>query len=90
MFDQKPFLFNCINGTFNLQTMQLQPFIPDDYLTKISNVYYDAGATSQILDNFMNEIFEMKVKGCKSSEEFNTQKKDNVPKTSPKAKLELV
>lgn len=57
MFDQNPFLFNCINGTFNLQTMQLQPFNPDDYLTKISNVYYDAAATSQILDNFMNEIF---------------------------------
>lgn len=38
----------------------------------------------------LHEIFEMKVKGCKSSREFNTPKKDNVPKTSPKAKLELV
>lgn len=57
MFDGNQLLFNCINGTFNLQTMQLQDFNPDDYLTKVSNVFYVPNKTSQILDDFMNEIF---------------------------------
>lgn len=56
-FDQNPYLFNCINGTFNLQSMALQPFNPNDFITKLSNVYYDAQKTSFLLDSFMSEIF---------------------------------
>lgn len=56
-FDTNPLLFNCQNGTFNLATMVLQPFNPDDKITKISKVIYDPTKTSPILDSFMNEIF---------------------------------
>lgn len=56
-FDQDIYLLNCQNGTYNLQTKQLQPHNPKDMITKIAAAYYNPGATSTILNNFMNEIF---------------------------------
>ena len=56
-FDNNIYLFNCQNGTFDLRTQQLLPHNPKDMITKISKGFYVPGATSPILDNFMNDIF---------------------------------
>jgi putative DNA primase/helicase len=39
-FDSNPLLFNCANGTLNLETGELQPHSPADKLTKLSPVNY--------------------------------------------------
>jgi putative DNA primase/helicase len=39
-FDQKPNLFNCANGTYELDTMRFRPHDPTDLLTKGSDVVY--------------------------------------------------
>ena len=56
-FDTDNYLFNCRNGTLNLITGKLQPFDPDDMITKIANVNYVPNASNPIWDNFMQEIF---------------------------------
>jgi putative DNA primase/helicase len=56
-FDNDVYLFNCKNGTLNLRTATLQPFDPEDMITKIANVRYIPNATNPDWDKFMQEIF---------------------------------
>lgn len=56
-FDRQPYLFNCANGTLNLETGELQPHRREDMLTKISPVRYDPHATAPTWHRFLNEIF---------------------------------
>lgn len=57
-FDTQPYLFNCQNGTLNLDTMQLQPHNPKDHITLIANVNYDRNACSERFIRFIDEITE--------------------------------
>lgn len=52
-FDQNTNLFNCKNGTYNLETGTLQKHNPEDYISKISNVYYDPAASGTEIEKFM-------------------------------------
>ncbi len=57
-FDQHKELFNCKNGTYNLETGVLQKHDPDDYISKISNVYYDPAAKSTEIEKIMDTILQ--------------------------------
>ena len=57
-FDRQPYLFNCQNCTVNLATGESSPHDPMDYLSKISNVWYDPEAESPDWEKFMDEIME--------------------------------
>lgn len=54
--DKNPNLFNCQNGTFELDTMKFRPHNSEDYITKISNVVYDEKAVSEDWNKFINEV----------------------------------
>lgn len=56
--DQHKELFNCKNGTYNLETGTLQKHSPEDYISKISNVYYDPAAKSTEIEKTMNTILQ--------------------------------
>lgn len=56
LFDLGRRLFNCGNGTFNLETMTLQPHSPDDYITKISNADYNPDVRCGRWDSFVSEV----------------------------------
>lgn len=55
--DKDPNLFNCTNGTLNLETMEFRKHDPKDMITKMSNVYYDRNARSELWENTVNETF---------------------------------
>lgn len=55
--DKDPKLFNCTNGTLNLETMEFRKHDPKDMITKMSNVYYDRNARSELWENTVNETF---------------------------------
>ncbi len=57
-FDNKPELYNCKNGTFNLRTGKLQKHNANDMLTQISNVIYDAGARCERWEQYIDEIMK--------------------------------
>lgn len=57
-FDVPPWLFNANNGTVNLQTGELQPHNPADYLMKISPVNYDPSAKCPLWIKTLNMFFE--------------------------------
>lgn len=54
--DCNPNLFNCQNGTFEIDTMKFRPHNGEDYITKISNVVYDEKAVSEEWNKFINEV----------------------------------
>lgn len=54
--DRNPNLFNCQNGTFELDTMKFRPHSYEDYITKISNVVYNENAYSEDWNRFINEV----------------------------------
>lgn len=54
--DKNPNLFNCQNGTFELDTMKFRPHNSEDYITKISNVVYDEKAISEDWNKFINDV----------------------------------
>lgn len=54
--DKNPNLFNCQNGTFELDTMKFRPHNSEDYITKISNVVYDEKAVSEDWIKFIYEV----------------------------------
>jgi putative DNA primase/helicase len=54
--DSNPLLFNVANGTFNLNTLELQPAHPRDMITRSSPVEYDPSASCPRWDQFMREI----------------------------------
>ena len=55
-FDSDRYLFNCQNGTLNLQNFALQPHRAEDFTTKIAGVKYDYAAQCPRWDKFINEI----------------------------------
>lgn len=57
-FDVQDNLINCQNGTFNLNTFELQPHNPKDLLTKISNVIYMPKIKCSRWEHFIEEIME--------------------------------
>ena len=57
-FDSQPYLLNCRNGTYNLETGELQPHKATDYLTKCVNADYDPNAENERFTRFIDEICE--------------------------------
>jgi len=56
--DADPWLFNCLNGTLDLRTRTLCPHDPDDLITRLAPVVYDANARCPRFDSFLHRIFE--------------------------------
>lgn len=56
--DTSAWLINCLNGTFNLKTMELQAHSPDDLITKRVNVDYSPDAKAPVWLKFLNRIFD--------------------------------
>lgn len=57
-FDNESRLFNCMNGTYNLETGELQPHRAEDYITMLANVEYNPQAKNERFDRFVQEITE--------------------------------
>jgi putative DNA primase/helicase len=55
--DADPHLFNCRNGTLNLQTYELMPHKREDMLSKLANVDYNPEAQCPQWDAHLNLIF---------------------------------
>lgn len=55
-FDSQPYLVNCQNCTVNLTTGEAHKHDPLDYLTKISNVWFDPEADSGEFKKFISAI----------------------------------
>jgi putative DNA primase/helicase len=55
-FDQNPMLFNCLNGTVELDTGLLRPARREDMITKLCPISYQAEATCPIWDAFLERI----------------------------------
>lgn len=56
--DTNDYLFNCKNGTYNLKNFTLQPHNPNDFISKISNVFYNENTKSTKFHKFIEEIME--------------------------------
>lgn len=54
--DSQPYLLNCRNGTVDLRTGRLKPHRPDDLITKLAPVDYDASAKCPLFDAFLARI----------------------------------
>lgn len=54
--DQRDDLYNCQNGEFDLNTLQLLPHDPAHLLSKISNVWYDPAAKSDEWEKVVAEM----------------------------------
>jgi len=48
-------LFNCLNGTVNLQTGKLQPHCKDDFITKLAPVKYEPDVVSLLWDKCLKK-----------------------------------
>lgn len=57
-FDKNPDLFNCLNGTLDLRTGVFSPHKPEDLISRISNVWYDPDAKSDLFEQFIEQIME--------------------------------
>lgn len=57
-FDKFPFLFNCQNGTLDLQTMSFNAHRAENFLSKISNVIYEPKIRCERWDQFIVEIMQ--------------------------------
>lgn len=57
-FDTQPYLLNCRNGTYHLDTGEWQPHKATDYLTKCVNADYDPTAENERFTRFIDEICE--------------------------------
>lgn len=55
-FDRDIWLFNCQNGTLDLQTGELRRHDPADLITHLANAAYDPDATSEVWDHFLADI----------------------------------
>jgi putative DNA primase/helicase len=55
-FDRSKLLFNCANGTLNLQNFALQNFNHTDFITKLSDVKYDVKAQFPRWELFIDEV----------------------------------
>jgi putative DNA primase/helicase len=56
LFDKHEWFLNCKNGTVNLQTAELQPHDPTDYITKLCPVRYDPDAECPRWKKFVEEV----------------------------------
>jgi putative DNA primase/helicase len=56
-FDYNKYLFNCVNGTYDLSNNIFLDFSSDNLITKQANVTYDIHATCPLWEKFLNEIF---------------------------------
>lgn len=56
LFDSKPYLLNCENGTVNLRTGKLMAHRRSHYLTKLAPVAYDPDATCPKFRKFLYRI----------------------------------
>ena len=54
--DSDIMLFNCQNGTYDFSTYTFREHNPRDYITKISNVWYNPLAVSDDFTKFIREI----------------------------------
>ncbi|MCL2699943.1 MAG: nucleoside triphosphatase, partial [Defluviitaleaceae bacterium] len=55
-FDKNKYLFNCINGTLDLECFGLRPHSSEDYITKIARVRYDHEAECPRWEKFVDEV----------------------------------
>lgn len=60
VFDNNRYLFNCQNGTLDLEMVEFRPHDPADFITKISPVTYDPDAVSMRWIQFVDEVMEGK------------------------------
>ena len=60
LFDSNKYLFNCENGTLDLNTLSFRPHDPGDFITKISPITYDPEATCPRWDQFVDEVMQGK------------------------------
>lgn len=56
VFDNNPWLLNFENGTLDLKTGKLQEHDQTDFLTKISPIKFDPGATCPLWQSFISRI----------------------------------
>jgi putative DNA primase/helicase len=56
VFDNKPFLFSCQNGTLNLLTQEFREHRREDYITKSSPVVFDVNAKCSLWLSFLERI----------------------------------
>lgn len=56
-FDDHPHLFNCANGTLDLETGVFREASRDDYLTCASPVAYDPNATCPLFNTFISQLW---------------------------------
>ncbi|MEG1989982.1 MAG: phage/plasmid primase, P4 family [Clostridia bacterium] len=56
--DTNLYIFNCQNGTYNLETKTFLPHNPNDLLSKISSVVYDDNKDCQNFKKFLDDITE--------------------------------
>lgn len=57
-FDKNPMLFNCENGTIDLNTCTLYSHNPDDLITKIAHVTYDPNTRCARWEQHILQIME--------------------------------
>ncbi len=58
VFDTNPLLLNVRNGTVDLASGELRPHSPNDLITRVAPVDYDAAAVCPRWDQFITEITE--------------------------------
>jgi P4 family phage/plasmid primase-like protien len=58
LLDQRPWLFNCGNGTLDLRRGTLRKHRRGDLLTKVSDVPYDPKATCPRWDAFLDRVMD--------------------------------
>jgi putative DNA primase/helicase len=56
VFDQDPWLLNCLNGTLDLRTGELKPHRRKDLITKLAPVRFDPVASCPRWLEFLNEV----------------------------------
>ena len=68
-FDRDHDLFNCLNGTLNLRTLEFREHRPGDMLTALSGVSYDPDARCERWERFIAEIMGEKPGTSKNASE---------------------
>lgn len=56
-FNTQPYSLNCENGTLDLRTGKLREHRPDDLLTQLAPVVFDAEAKAPVFRKFLHRIF---------------------------------
>jgi putative DNA primase/helicase len=54
--DKNVWLFNCINGTYDLKNGYFRKHSPNDLISRMSNVFYDENAECPVFEKFYDEI----------------------------------